>query len=145
MKRTVVILFTLLLACTLNAQQDQRKGRTHKELPKVEEMVSDLSAAQKKKLNAIQKDAKERIGKLQVELDEVRDSVRTLMRMDGDQSAKMFPLLDREHAIRAKITKEKYLTRLKIDKVLTKEQIAEFRKKLEADRKARREKRQQCS
>lgn len=140
MKRTFIILLTLLLAGTLSAQQRQH-GRPHKELPKIEEMVNDLSNAQKKKLNAIQKDARERITKLQTELDDVRDSVRTLMRMDGDQSEKLFPMVDRENAIRSQITKEKYKTRLKIDKVLTKEQLTVVRKKIEADRKARCEKR----
>ena len=140
MKRTLIILLTLLLAGTLTAQQPHR-GRSHRELPKIEEMVNDLTSAQKKKLNAIQKDAKERISKLQAERDEVRDSVRALMRMDGDQSEKIFPLVDRENALRSQIVKEKYKTRLKIDKVLTKEQQIAVRKKIEADRKARCEKR----
>ena len=140
MKRTFIILLTLLLVGTLSAQQ--QRGRFHRELPKIEEMVNDLSNAQKKKLNAIQKDAKERISKLQAERDEVRDSIRALMRMDGDQSEKIFPLLDRENALRSQIIKEKYKTRLRIDKVLTKEQQIVVRKKIEADRKARHERRQ---
>ena len=140
MKRTFIILLTLLLVGTLSAQQ--QRGRSHRELPKIEEMVNDLSNAQKKKLNAIQKDAKERISKLQAERDEVRDSIRALMRMDGDQSEKIFPLLDRENALRSQIIKEKYKTRLRIDKVLTKEQQIVVRKKIEADRKARHERRQ---
>ena len=128
MKRTFIILLTLLLVGPLCAQQ--QRGRPHRELPKIEEMVNDLSNAQKKKLNAIQKDAKERISKLQAERDDVRDSIRALMRMDGDQSEKIFPLV------------EKYKTRLKVEKVLTKEQQMEVRKKIEADRKARHERRQ---
>ena len=111
MKSTLIILLTLLLAGTLTAQQPHR-GRSHRELPKIEEMVNDLTSAQKKKLNAIQKDAKERISKLQAERDEVRDSVRALMRMDGEQSEKIFPLVDRENALRSQIVKEKYKTRL---------------------------------
>lgn len=140
MKRTFIILLTLLLVGPLCAQQ--QRGRPHRELPKIEEMVNDLSNAQKKKLNAIQKDAKERISKLQAERDDVRDSICALMRMDGDQSEKLFPLLDRENALRSQIIKEKYKTRLKIDKVLTKEQQIVVRKKIEADRKARHERRQ---
>lgn len=140
MKKTFIILLTLLLVGPLCAQQ--QRGRPHRELPKIEEMVNDLSNAQKKKLNAIQKDAKEKISKLQAERDDVRDSVRALMRMDGDQSEKLFPLLDRENALRSQIIKEKYKTRLKVEKVLTKEQQMEVRKKIEADRKARHERRQ---
>ena len=141
MKRTLIILLTLLLAGTLTAQQPHR-GRSHRDLPKIEEMVNDLSNAPTKKLNAIQTGARERISKLQAERDEVRDSVRALMRMDGDQSEKIFPLVDRETALRSQIIKEKYKTRLKIEKVLTKEQQIEVRKKIEADRKARRERRE---
>lgn len=137
MKKLYVILFTLLLGGSLLAQTEggkhrQRPGRP--EPPKIEEMVSDLSAIQKKKLETITKECKEKTAKLQKELDNVRTNIRTLMNKEGDQSNKLFPLFDREAALQAEVAKEMYSTRQQIDQVLTEKQLAEFRARLKADR-----------
>ena len=95
--------------------------------PKVEEMVSDLSVTQKKKLLQVQSLSRERIGKLKAELGEVRDSIRMLMRRDGDNSKVLYPLFDREGALQAQIAKEMYAMRTRIDAILTPEQLKELR------------------
>lgn len=116
--------------------QGPRHGR-HQERPKVEEMVSNLSKRQQSRLEAISADSRAQVEKKRAELNAVRQTIRQLMEKEGDQSAKIFPLLDREAALEADISKIMYRTRLQIDEVLTKEQVAELRAKIEADQKDR--------
>lgn len=99
--------------------------------PKIEEMVSDLSVTQKKKLLQVQSLSRERIGKLKAELGEVRDSIRMLMRRDGDNAKALYPLFDREGALQAQIAKEMYAMRTRIDAILTPEQLKELRQAME--------------
>ena len=101
-------------------------------------MVSDLSVKQKRSLLQIQEKSHERIGQLNNQLKVVRDSIRTVMRQDGDNSKILYPLFDREGALQAQISKEMYTMRTQIDAILTPQQLAELRKALEARRKGRR-------
>lgn len=101
----------------------------------IEAMVSDLSAIQKKKLETITSESKKRVEGIQAELNTLRQQIRSLMMQDGDNSAKLFPLLDREGVLQAELTKEMYTTRIQVDAVLTPEQLKEFRARMEADRK----------
>ena len=71
--------------------------------------------------------SRERIGKLKAELGEVRDSIRMLMRRDGDNAKVLSPLFDREGALQAQIAKEMYAMRTRIDAILTPEQLKELR------------------
>lgn len=136
MKKSIAIILTLLIATTLFAQKPQGKHPTHHDgfprTPQIEKMVSDLSVMQKKKLETITTDSKKRVEKIQNELNNIRNQIRTIMQQDGDNSAKLFPLLDREGVLQADLTKEMYNTRLKFDEVLTPEQLKEFRSKLDS-------------
>lgn len=102
-------------------------GRHHEA---IEKMVSDLSAPQKKKLETIKKESHQRIKDLRQSQKGLRDSIHTLMEAEGDQSAKLAPLFDREGMIQAKISKEMYSTRVSIDKVLTDQQRKELKANL---------------
>ena len=138
MKKTLTLIVALALGLTLMAQTPGGGNHRHHkrpEPPKVEEMVSNLSAVQKKKLETIAQDSKKQTEKIQKELESVRNNIRKLMNQDGDQSDKLFPLIDREAALQAEMTKAMYRTRQEIDKVLSPEQLAEFRDRLKADRK----------
>ncbi|MBR3725051.1 MAG: periplasmic heavy metal sensor [Bacteroidales bacterium] len=140
MKKTFLLLIILLCGTVLPAQipdGGHRHRRPNHEPPKVEEMVSNLSAIQKKRLEGITESCKKQVDKLQKELDGVRSHIRTLMGQDGDQSEKLFPLIDREASLQSQIAKEMYRTRVQIDEVLTEEQLAEFRARCKADRKNR--------
>lgn len=140
MKRTLLIVIILLVGTALPAQPPDGGRRHHPAgpaMPKVEEMVSNLSAVQKKRLEGITESCKKQVDKLQKELDEVRGQIRTLMGQDGDQSEKVFPLIDREAALQSQIAKEMYRTRVQIDQVLTDEQLVEFRARCKADRQSR--------
>ena len=138
MKKTLTLLMIVLLGGTLLAQGSpdaHRKHHRRAEPPKIEEMVSDLSAVQKKKLESITQDCKTKTDKLRADLQTIRTKIRALMDKEGDQSDKLFPLFDREAALQAEISKEMYSTRQKIDQVLTAEQLAQFRACCKADRK----------
>lgn len=135
MKKTTLLILVLLLTASLYAQRPHGQGgpKPHKPI-NVEAFVSDLSSVQKKKLESVTNDSKKRVEKLQTELKNVRQQIRTLMDKDGDNSAKLFPLLDREGVLQAEITKEMYNTRLLIDEILTPDQLKELRTKLAAER-----------
>lgn len=145
MRRYLPLILALLLAGSVCAQPGSgcNHGK-HREFPKIEEMVSNLTQVQKKKLETITTESKAAVEKKRAELDAIRKEIRSLMDKEGDQSAKIFPLMDREGDVKAEIGKIMYRTRLKIDEVLTKEQIAEFRAKREADRKKREAERKVC-
>lgn len=141
MKKYIVFVFVflfLLHVSPLSAQEAPRHGRKDNPPVKVEEMVSDLSVKQKRSLLQIQEKSHERIGQLNAQLKVVRDSIRTVMRQDGDNSKILYPLFDREGALQAQISKEMYTMRTQIDAILTPQQLAELRKALEARRKGRR-------
>ena len=133
MKKIATLLLTMGLAFNVMGQQKQHHPRHHKEQPKIEEMVSDLSAIQKKKLNTIMENSRKEVDRLQAELDKVRKQINALTNKDGNNSDQLFPLFDREGSLRAEIAKEMYRTRLQIDEVLTKEQLVELRSRCESD------------
>ena len=134
MKRTLAIVIMLVACFVLQAQPGQGRERRAKEPPKIEEMVSNLSAVQKKKLETITQNCKAKTAQLQKEMDKVRTEIRSMMDKEGDQSDKLFPLFDREAALQAQMSKEMYSVRIQIDQVLTQEQLAEFRARCKADR-----------
>ena len=77
--------------------------------------------------------SRKEVDRLQAELDKVRKQIHTLTNKEGDNSDQLFPLFDREGVLRAEIAKEMYRTRLQIDEILTKEQLAEMRARLQKD------------
>lgn len=133
MKKFATLLLAVTIAFTVMGQHKNAPSHRHKEQPKIEEMVSDLSAIQKKKLNTIMENSRKEVDRLQAELDKVRKQIHTLNGKDGDNSDQLFPLFDREGVLRAEIAKEMYRTRQQIDNILTKEQLAEMRARLEKD------------
>jgi Spy/CpxP family protein refolding chaperone len=133
MKKTATLILALALGITAMGQHKNEHSRHHKEPPKIEEMVNDLSAIQKKRLNTVMENSRKEVDRLQAELDKVRKQIHALSQKDGDNSDQLFPLYDREAALRADIAKEMYRTRLLIDEILTKEQLAEMRARLEKD------------
>ena len=133
MKKIATLLLALAIAVTVMGQQKQDHHRRHKEPPKIEEMVSNLSAIQKKKLNTVMENSRKEVDRLQAELKKVRKQIQSLTNMDGDNSEQLFPLFEREGVLRAEIAKEMYRTRQQIDDILTKEQLVEMRARLEKD------------
>ena len=133
MKKIVTLMLVLSIAMTAMSQHKPDHTRKHKEPPKIEEMVNDLTAIQKKRLNTIMENSRKEVDRLQAELDKVRKQIKLLTNKDGDNSDQLFPLFEREGQLRAEIAKEMYRTRLSIDEILTKEQIVELRARCAKD------------
>ena len=88
---------------------------------------------QKKRLETSSDECKQDMDKLEKELNSVRQKIRSLMETDSDQSDKLFPLIDREAQLQAQMAKTMYRVRQQIDRVLTEEQLTEFRARMKAD------------
>lgn len=125
MKKTLILTLLVAVALPLAAQHDRpQHEKKHKEIT---ELVGDLSSSQKRKIEAISKDSKKRVETLRASQKAVRDSISMFMERDGDQSAALFPLFEREATLQAAISREMYTGKVRIDEVLTKEQRAELR------------------
>ena len=110
-----------LLAFSLPAfaQHDDSHQRPPKKQPEVADVVKDLSVTQKRKVEAISKESRERVGELRRQQKAVRDSIDRFLAMDGDQSATLYPLFDREARLRVAVNRAMYVAKLGIDEVLT--------------------------
>lgn len=123
--RYIIILAVAMLAIPpAMAQRGRAKDVRSRDITAV---VSDLSSAQKKKLDAINAESKTRVGALRARQKAVRDSIAMYIHRDGDQSRELYPLFDREARIQSNISREMYATKLKIDAVLTPEQRKQVR------------------
>lgn len=124
MKKTLVIIAILTLSAVSYAQAPKH----HDKQPRnVSELVSDLSASQKRKVDAIGRESKERVSALRAQQQAVRDSIGLYMDRDGDQSKNLYPLFDREAKLQVAVNREMYSTKLRIDQVLTPKQREELR------------------
>lgn len=129
MKKSIIVAAMIVLALPLAAQRhdDKHPGKKHRD---VTELVSDLSASQKRKIDAVSRESKERVSVLRTRQKAVRDSIGMFMEREGDQSAALYPLFDREAQLQVSISREMYATKVKVDALLTKEQKAELKKAL---------------
>lgn len=140
MKKKIATYLVAILACTMLFAQSPNEfghGKKHHkhEPPKIEEMVSNLSAIQKKRLETITQESKKQIDKMQAELKSINSQIRKLLDAEGDQTNTLFPLFEREAQLKLEINKEMYRTRQQINNVLSKEQLKELRERMKADRK----------
>ena len=114
------------------AQHDGRHPEKKRQAD-ITELVDDLSAPQKRKIENISKESKERVDALRASQRSVRDSISLYMEREGDQSKVLYPLFDREAQLQAAVSREMYSAKLRIDEVLTKEQRATLRKATRRD------------
>ena len=133
MKRILsVLLLSLAIASPVVLRADDHPHKQKKCPPDVASIVTDLSAAQKKKIEQISKEGKERIHQLEGLQRQVRDSIRMYMDKYEDNSKILYPLFDREGKIETDINKEKYRIKTAINKILTPDQhkqlVEHFRK-----------------
>ena len=140
MKKKIATYLVAILACTMLFAQSPNEfghGKKHHkhEPPKIEEMVSNLSAIQKKRLETITQESKKQVDKMQAELKSINSQIRKLLDAEGDQTNTLFPLFEREAQLKLEINKEMYRTRQQINNVLSKEQLMELRERMKADRK----------
>ena len=120
MKKITLIFLLVLFALPLSAQHEgDRQHRKHRD---VTEIVQDLNAVQKRKVENISTESRERVAALRKQQKAVRDSISMYMALDGDQSQVIYPLFDREAKLQAAISREMYAAKLRIDEVLKPEQ-----------------------
>lgn len=134
MKKYIIIGLLLAVAIPLAAQpgkhHEGKKGRAD-----ITELVSDLSAPQKRKIESLSKESKERVDALRASQRAVRDSISMYIDKEGDQSERLYPLFEREAQLQAAVSREMYSAKLRVDEVLTKEQRAALRETLRRERK----------
>jgi len=130
MKKHIILILLLAVALPMMAQRENPRPDKRKRAD-ITELVSDLSAPQKRKIEQISKDSKERVDALRAQQRAVHDSINIFMKREGDQSKVLFPLFEREAQLHVAIDREMYTTKLRIDEVLKPEQRAELRKTLE--------------
>lgn len=128
MRKHLPFLLILMLALPLAAQTDGGASTKKKSHPEITEVVSDLSAPQKRKIETITNESRQRTDVLRQQQRAIRDSIKSVMDREGDQSRLLFPLFDREAALQAAVSREMYATKLRIDAVLTPSQRAALRK-----------------
>ena len=129
MNRILIILLALTISSVANAQHHSDNHHAKKG-PAIENIITDLTVVQTRKLEEISSSAQPRIDALRRELKGVRDSLHTVMEWYGDHSDVAYPLLEREAALQLELNKEFYRTKIRTDKVITKEQHKAFRAKV---------------
>ena len=120
MKRIIpfVIVFTFVLPLCAQHEGHLEKKPRHD----ISEVVSNLNAVQKRKIDNVSRESKERVDALRKQQHAVRDSIHEFMDREGDQSKDLFPLFEREARLQVAINREMYATKLRIDEVLNPEQ-----------------------
>lgn len=129
------------LKCTEHAKKHKRpmhKKNHEKQTPRpdfgreIEMFVKDLSPEQKDQLHELSKIKKQKIQELRKKKGAVRDSIREMMNVSGDQSAKLFPMFEREAMTNVEIEKAYYESRISMEAILTQEQLKELHEKVSA-------------
>ena len=133
--KKILSLALVILACTTLAAQKPSGERREQKRPDITQLVSNLTDSQKAKLETITAESRQRVDKLHARQQAVRDSIALYMDREGDQTKFLYPLFDRSAKIQAEISREMYATKVRIDKVLTKEQREEFHKASKQHRK----------
>lgn len=122
MKRNITIVL-LLAAFSIPAMAQRPAGKHNgKKGPEVAELVGDLNATQKNKIETITNDSRKRMESLRARQKAVRDSIDMFMDREGDQSTVLYPLFERDAALRVAVSREMYSTKVAIDQVLSADQ-----------------------
>lgn len=127
MKKIAALCLIMVFAASAWGQRDG--GHEKKHSPQdITTLVSNLTTSQKQEVEAIRKESSSRVADLRSRQKAVKDSIHLFMHKDGDQSAILYPLFEREAALQVAINREMYVGKVRIDSVLTPEQRAELRK-----------------
>lgn len=122
MKKNITIVL-LLAAFSIPAMAQRPAGKHNgNKRPEVAELVGDLNATQKNKIETITNDSRKRMETLRARQKAVRDSIDMFMDREGDQSTVLYPLFERDAALRVAVSREMYSTKVAIDKVLSADQ-----------------------
>ena len=130
-----MLMAVVSLSPVMGQQHEKKHDKKHREIT---EIVSNLTASQKRKVEQVGKESKERIDVLRRQKKSVCDSIGVILNSDEDRTADIYRLFEREAQIQVQINKEMYSAKLRVDALLTDEQRAEIRRALEEDRKRHR-------
>lgn len=137
MKRILTTAIGMLMALTAFGQRNQgspHELRPHDE-PSIEDVVKNLSESQISQLETITSAHKKRVSQCRRELEALRDSIRMEMEKDGDQSAVLFPMYEREGKLMSDLSKMYYMGGVEVEKVLTPKQKKQLKRSMKEDRK----------
>ncbi len=135
------LIITAILICLAVGTKAQPSAMPPKEdNVEIADFISDLSKAQKSKIDLITKRSTKIIDNYRQQLHNVRDSIRTFMDLPNDNSPILFPLYEREGRLQTEISKEYYRCKLAIDKVLTPEQQRALKEKMGKNRQSKHKK-----
>lgn len=107
--------------------QNHDHGNKERNHASITELVDDLNASQKRKVEAISKASKERVDALRKQKHAVCDSISVLMDKEGNHSKELNPLFEREAELQVAINREMYDTKCRIDEILTPDQRGRLR------------------
>ena len=124
MQRLLIVVLLMALVSTTAMAQHKGKKDKPKEQFRIENIVSDLSTVQKRKLSTIYEESQATLEALRNRQKQVCDSIHQYMIQSGDFTAQLHPLFEREGQLQIAISKAMYATRLRIEEVLTAEQRA---------------------
>ena len=141
-RKTIIAVAFVAAVAPCMAQSPAHHPNKGQQPKDITEIVGDLNATQKKRLDAITDASRERVSALRSRQKAVRDSIAMYMKLDGDQSRYLFPLFDREAQLQRDISREMYTTKVHIDEVLTPEQRQQVRQVMSKTRKDSHKKRQ---
>ena len=137
MKKILPLILALVVVTPLVAQHDVHSPEK-KPRHDISEVVKDLSVIQKRKVDNISRDSKERVDVLRHQQQAVHDSIGMYMNLEGDHSKELYPLFEREAQLQVAVNREMYATKLRIDEVLKPEQRQALRNASRKDRSPRR-------
>ena len=98
----------------------------------ITDFVGDLSDEQREKLHELSKENKEKMTAFRQQQEKLRDSINTIIRLEGDHSEELLPLIELRAQLRVAMDMELYRCRLLTRQILTDEQAKELREKTEA-------------
>ena len=102
--------------------------------------VGDLSEEQREKLHELSKENKEKMTAFRQQQKKLRDSINTIIRLEGDHSEELLPLIELRVRLRVAMDMELYRCRLQTRQILTEEQSKILLEKAEAAYNKRKEK-----
>lgn len=98
----------------------------------ITDFVGDLNDEQREKLHELSKETKEKMTAFRQQQEKLRDSINTIIRLEGDHSDELLPLIELRAQLRVAMDMELYRCRLLTRQILTDEQAKELREKTEA-------------
>jgi Spy/CpxP family protein refolding chaperone len=136
-RNILALVVLLLVVMPLGMAQEPENYERPYSPPDISRFVTNLSDKQKAELKKIAAEGRTTIEGYRREMKELHESIMIYYRMAGDRSDDLFPLYCQRSALYAKIDQEKYRIKMKMDSILTPEQLEELHRNIELERRQR--------